>query len=133
MKFLGNGKCEDCGGSHNVVVEIPDERLPRPEPIIKEKVAVKLPSWQPREWCPNGDCKVDHTNAAYAQKPTKRCANGDCKQYAPARAARCPWCDSKDEEGEDLDPELRFDALDEEELARLPEPKPHMHEGHNHD
>lgn len=93
----------------------------------KKEVEVRLPSWQPKEFCADGSCGAEHKNKHYKQRPAKRCANGSCGQFAPAKAAKCAWCGSKD-----LDPEDRFEELDEDTLELLPMPESEAHE-HHHD
>lgn len=109
-----------------------ERRLPKEKPEVKEKVIekVKQPKWLPKKACSNGSCMNDHTSEDYQEKVTKRCANGSCNQYAPAKAARCLWCDSKDEDGKDLPQDERFEELDEDELAKIPAPKSHAHHHH---
>lgn len=105
----------------------PKEEKPVQEPKAKKEVEVRLPSWQPKEFCADGSCGAKHTNKHYAQRPKKKCTN--CGQFAPAKAAKCAWCDSTD-----IDPEDRFEELSDDDLNDLgiPLPESEAHEGHNH-
>ncbi len=95
------------------------EKIEKP----KEKVIVKLPSWQPKEFCANGQCGDPHKNPDYKQRVKKKCTN--CGAWAPAKAAKCATCTKQDID----DP---WEELDEDELNEMGIPMPEAHE-HHHD
>lgn len=103
------------------IADPPPQQTPKSDsckaqPAAQEKAAqvkVRYPRWMPYTLCMKDDCVGLHENENYTIKVAKKCTNFDCEQRVPAYAKRCPMCGGHD-----------FEALDQYDLADIPNPKP---------